>query len=244
LKKLTSDKDNATYQNDLASAYNCLAILQKNHLRDYDSAKANYEKAIAIRKQLPKDNPKYQNDLANTYNNLADLQKDNLGEYELSKSNYEKAIEIREQLPKDNPEYQNDLANAYNNLAILLNKQKKYESAELNINSAIAIHQRLSDLNPKFLIDFLNSKYLLASIYVSRRKTNTLLKAHEILDEIKPLAEKCLSDNPNDSRAQTLNKNINNLADLRVKAERIYKGCIIFLVIAIILTAILWYVLR
>jgi tetratricopeptide (TPR) repeat protein len=198
LKKLTSDKDNATYQNDLASAYNCLAILQKNHLRDYDSAKANYEKAIAIRKQLP----------------------------------------------KDNPEYQNDLANAYNNLAILLNKQKKYESAELNINSAIAIHQRLSDLNPKFLIDFLNSKYLLASIYVSRRKTNTLLKAHEILDEIKPLAEKCLSDNPNDSRAQTLNKNINNLADLRVKAERIYKGCIIFLVIAIILTAILWYVLR
>ena len=198
LKKLTSDKDNATYQNDLASAYNCLAILQKNHLRDYDSAKANYEKAI----------------------------------------------EIGEQLPKDNPEYQNDLANAYNNLAILLNKQKKYESAELNINSAIAIHQRLSDLNPKFLIDFLNSKYLLASIYVSRRKTNTLLKAHEILDEIKPLAEKCLSDNPNDSRAQTLNKNINNLADLRVKAERIYKGCIIFLVIAIILTAILWYVLR
>ena len=244
LKKLTSDKDNATYQNDLASAYNCLAILQKNHLRDYDSAKANYEKAIAIRKQLPKDNPIYQNDLANTYNNLADLQKDNLGEYELSKSNYEKAITIRVQLPKDNPEYQNDLANAYNNLAILLNKQKKYESAELNINSAIAIHQRLSDLNPKFLIDFLNSKYLLASIYVSRRKTNTLLKAHEILDEIKPLAEKCLSDNPNDSRAQTLNKNINNLSDLRVKAERIYKGCIIFLVIAIILTAILWYVLR
>ncbi len=290
LKKLTSDKDNATYQNDLASAYNCLAILQKNHLRDYDSAKANYEKAIAIRKQLPKDNPQYQNDLANTYNNLANLQKDNLGEYELSKSNYEKAITIRvqlpkdnpeyqndlantyndlailqrkhlgdydsakanyekaiaiqEQLPKDNPEYQNDLANAYNNLAILLNKQKKYESAEMNINSAIAIHQRLSDLNPKFLIDFLNSKYLLASIYVSRRKTNTLLKAHEILDEIKPLAEKCLSDNPNDSRAQTLNKNINNLSDLRVKAERIYKGCIIFLVIAIILTAILWYVLR
>ena len=244
LKKLTSDKDNATYQNDLASAYNCLAILQKNHLRDYDSAKANYEKAIAIRKQLPKDNPQYQNDLANTYNNLANLQKDNLGEYELSKSNYEKAITIRVQLPKDNPEYQNDLANAYNNLAILLNKQKKYESAELNINSAIAIHQRLSDLNPKFLIDFLNSKYLLASIYVSRRKTNTLLKAHEILDEIKPLAEKCLSDNPNDSRAQTLNKNINNLSDLRVKAERIYKGCIIFLVIAIILTAILWYVLR
>ena len=290
LKKLTSDKDNATYQNDLASAYNCLAILQKNHLRDYDSAKANYEKAIAIRKQLPKDNPKYQNDLANTYNNLADLQKDNLGDYDSAKvnyekaiaiqeqlpkdnpeyqndlagayhnlailqrkhlgdydsakANYEKAIEIGEQLPKDNPEYQNDLANAYNNLAILLNKQKKYESAELNINSAIAIHQRLSDLNPKFLIDFLNSKYLLASIYVSRRKTNTLLKAHEILDEIKPLAEKCLSDNPNDSRVQTLNKNINNLSDLRVKAERIYKGCIIFLVIAIILTAILWYVLR
>jgi tetratricopeptide (TPR) repeat protein len=193
---------------------------------------------------LPKDNPEYQNDLANTYNDLAILQRKHLGDYDSAKANYEKAIEIGEQLPKDNPEYQNDLANAYNNLAILLNKQKKYESAELNINSAIAIHQRLSDLNPKFLIDFLNSKYLLASIYVSRRKTNTLLKAHEILDEIKPLAEKCLSDNPNDSRAQTLNKNINNLADLRVKAERIYKGCIIFLVIAIILTAILWYVLR
>jgi tetratricopeptide (TPR) repeat protein len=244
LKKLTSDKDNATYQNDLASAYNCLAILQKNHLRDYDSAKANYEKAIAIRKQLPKDNPQYQNDLANTYNDLAILQRKHLGDYDSAKANYEKAIEIGEQLPKDNPEYQNDLANAYNNLAILLNKQKKYESAELNINSAIAIHQRLSNLNPHFLVDFLGSKVILASIYKSRGNPSSIRKTVEILFEIKPLAEKCLSDNPYDSRAQTLNKNINNLADLRVKAERIYKGCIIFLVIAIILTAILWYVLR
>ena len=286
LKKLTSDKDNATYQNDLASAYNCLAILQKNHLRDYDSAKANYEKAIAIRKQLPKDNPQYQNDLANTYNNLANLQKDNLGEYELSKSNYEKAITIRvqlpkdnpeyqndlantyndlailqrkhlgdydsakanyekaieigEQLPKDNPEYQNDLANAYNNLAILLNKQKKYESAELNINSAIAIHQRLSNLNPHFLVDFLGSKVILASIYKSRGNPSSIRKTMEILFEIKPLAEKYLSDNPSDKRIQGIINNINNLLEL----DKGKKGCIILLVAAIILAAILWYVLR
>ncbi|MBO7463090.1 MAG: tetratricopeptide repeat protein, partial [Bacteroidales bacterium] len=99
-------KDNPENQNELATAYYNLEVLQIEHLGDYDSAKSNYEKAIAIREQLPKDNPEYQNALARVYNNLADLQEEHLNDYNSAKSNFATAITIREQLPKDNPEYQ------------------------------------------------------------------------------------------------------------------------------------------
>ena len=284
LNKLSSDKDNAKYQNYLASAYNNLANLQENHLGDYASAKSNFEKAIAIGEQLPKGNPEYQDVLAalydnlaslqkdylgdynsakanyekaivickklskgipkyqvvlaSTYNNLASLQRDHFADYESAKSNYDKALKIYKKIPKANSEIQNNLASTYANFARLLNIQKEYDSAELNIKSAIAIRQRLSNLNPRFLVDFLGSKVILASIYKSRGNPSSIRKTMEILFEIKPLAEKYLSDNPSDKRIQGIINNINNLLD---KGK---KGCIILLVAAIILAAILWYVLR
>ena len=92
--------------------------LHKYHLGDFDSAKANYEKAIAIGELLPKDNPEYQNDLASSYKNLANLQQNHLGDYYSAKANYEKAIAILHKLPQT-PETLNNLANIYNNLANL-----------------------------------------------------------------------------------------------------------------------------
>ena len=89
--------DNSYYQDGLASAYNGLAYLLKDHFKDYQMAKENYYKAIEIWEQLPKDNPEYQNGLASAYLNLAVLQADKLKDYISAKESYNKAIEIGEE---------------------------------------------------------------------------------------------------------------------------------------------------
>ena len=161
---LPFNKDNSELQNDLASAYNNIAIIQKDYLRDYESAKSNCENAIAIRERLPKDNPKYQNGLANSYNNLASLLQDNLGDYELAKSTIEKTIVIYERLPKDNPEYLRGLAKAYNNLTLSLQYIGDYKSAKSNCENAIAIGEQLPKDNSEYQNDLVWMYINLANI--------------------------------------------------------------------------------
>jgi len=196
-------KDNPEYQNDLASAYNNLAILQKDHLGDYNSAKSNYEKAIAIYEH------EYQNDLASTYYTLADLQNYNLEDYDSAKSNYEKAIAIYEQLPKDNPEYQNVLAGVYNNLAYTYDKLKEYDKAIESINTAIDIAYQLKETDSKYLIGWLTCRHSWAEIKFNNGKD--LNEVKNILAEIKPLAQQCLKDNPDDEWTKTVNDDIADL---------------------------------
>ncbi len=149
--KVEKEPDNPEYQNDLASAYNNLANMQKDYLNDYASAEENYKKAISIMERLPENNPEYQNDLASAYNNLATMQCDNLNDYASAEENYKNAISIRERLPENNPEYQNDLASAYNNLAVMQRMNlNDYVSAEENYKKAISIMERLPEDNPEY----------------------------------------------------------------------------------------------
>ncbi len=165
LNKIASSKDNPEYQNDLALAYNDLATLQQNHLGDYNSAKSNYEQAIAIQEQLPKDNPEYQNDLATTYHRLAYLQIMHLGDYSSAESNNQKAIIIGEQLPNDKPEYQNNLADAYYNLALLQQVHLcDYDSAKSNYEKSIAIREQLPKDNPEYQNDLARAYNNLANL--------------------------------------------------------------------------------
>ena len=208
-------KDNPEYQNYLAMAYNNLAILQKDHLGEYPSAESNYQNAIEIREKLPKDNPVYQNDLAWAYNGIADLLKnDYFKGYVSAKENYQKFIKVSEQLPKDNPEYQYTLATAYNNYAYeVLRKEriKDFEAAKEYCNKAIEITKQLSIINPEqYQIHLLNYKHSLAEICFDNNEIET---AKSILDEIKPLAEKCLVEKPFDSLTQKVNNVINELLE-------------------------------
>ena len=203
-------KENPVYHNGLATTYNSLAILQQNHLGDYSSSEGNYQKAIAFLEQLPKENPEYQYGLAGTYNNLANLQQDHLGDYSTSETNWKKAIAIFEQLPKENPEYQNGLAMAYNGLAYCYDAQNKYKEAVSMIETAINIAKDLSEKDSKYLINWVGFMHSLAEIVFNN---NEVERAKEILDEIKPLAEKCLADNPNDSWAQTVYNDIIELLE-------------------------------
>ncbi len=203
-------KENPEYQNDLAGTYYGLANLQQYHLEDYSSLESNYQKAIAILEQLPKENPQYQNDLANAYINLAYLLQDHLGDFFSSESNYQKAIAIFEQLPKENPQYQSDLAKAYNGLAYCYDAQNKYKEAVSMVETAINIAKDLSEKDSKYLIDWVGFKHSLAEIVFNNSEVE---RAKEILDEIKPLAEKCLADNPNDSWTQTVHNDIIELLE-------------------------------
>ena len=206
-------EDNPEYQDDLAKTYYNLALLQQNYYRAYDLAKEYYHKAIAIWEKLQKCNPKYQNELATAYYNFAILQDVHLQVYDIAKVNYEKSIKLREKLPKDNPKYQIDLANAYNNLAYLLHNDhfKDLKSAKEYCHKAIEIAQRLTEQNPaEYLIYLLNRKHSLAEICLDN---NEIEVAKSILDEIKPQAEKCLAENPNDEYTKELNDAVAELLE-------------------------------
>ncbi|MBP5502563.1 MAG: tetratricopeptide repeat protein [Bacteroidales bacterium] len=197
-----------SYKIIITISYFFLGFLQEDHLKDYDSAKSNYKKAIAIGEQLPKGNPEYQIILASAYYFLANLQEDHLGDYNSAKSNYEKAITILEKLPKDHLEYQNSLAGSYNKLAYTYDKLKEYDKAIESINTANDIAFQLKETDSKYLIDWINYRHSLAEIKFNNGKDLDEVKS--ILAEIKPLAQQCLKDNPNDKRT-TLNDDIDDL---------------------------------
>ncbi len=203
-------KETIQYQNNLAGAYSNLANFQQYLLGDYSLSESYYKKAIEIGEQLPKVNPEYQNDLARAYICFANLQKNHLEDYASSESNYKKAIEIHEQLPDENPEYQNDLATAYNQLAYCYDAQKKYKEAVSTVEKAIDIAKALSEKESKYLIDWISYRHSLAEIVFNN---NGVERAKEILTEIKPIAEKCFAEHPNDRWTQTVNNSINELLE-------------------------------
>lgn len=202
-------KNNPEYQDSLAIAYYNLADLQISILNDYKSAESNYKKSIEIGKELPKENLKYQNDLANAYYNLANLQSVYLNDYKSVETNYKNAIEIQEQL-HENPVYQNSLALTYNNLALFYkSKLKDNEAAETYFKKAIGTEKTLLEVNRKlYLINWVGYKYRLADLYFDIEKEGL---AKSILEEIKPIAEECLAENPNDKDTKKVNDWINDL---------------------------------
>lgn len=201
--------NNPKYQNKLASVYFNLAYLQENSLNDYKSAESNYKKAIAIGKELPKDNPKYQYQLSKAYHNFAYLQKNHLNDDKSAEINYKKDIEIEVNLPKD-PKYQNSLALSYTSFALLQQDNlKNYGLAEAYFKKAIDTEEPLLEVNRKlFLINWVEYKYRLAKLYFY---TDKVEPAKSILEEIKPLAEECLAENPNDTDTKKVNNWINVL---------------------------------
>ena len=202
-------KDNPDHQFRLAAAYYNLAGLQADHLTDYESAETNYKKSIDIKEQLPKNNPEYQWWLAAAYHNLAELQKNQLNDDKSAEINYKKDLEIEENLPK-NPVYQDSLALTYNDLALLYKDNlKKNESAEAYFKKAIETEEPLLEVSRKlFLINWVKYKYRLANLYFDNDKVEP---SKSILEEIKPLAEECLAENPNDEDTKKLNSWINDL---------------------------------
>ncbi len=164
--KLKTEPKDVDSLEGLSAAYNNLAILQKNQLNDYKSAKNNYNKAIGIDKRILQisDTLKYQNFLATDYNNLAILQKNHLNDPESAENNFKEAIKIREKITQqsDAPEYLNDLAGSYYNLANLQkNRLNDSASAEDNYNKAIEIGERIRKTdNPKAeYLDLLAAAY-------------------------------------------------------------------------------------
>lgn len=200
---------NSEYQDSLAMAYYNLANLQMDQLKDFVSAETNYKESIEIRERLPKDNPEYQYWLANAYHRLAILQKNHSNDDKSAEINYKKSIEIQEQLSK-NPVYQDSIALTYSNLAHLYQYNlSDNDSAETYFKKAIETEEPLVEVNRKlFLINWVRYKYRLAKLYFDIEKVEP---AKSILEEIKPLAQECLTKNPNDEDTKDVKDWINNL---------------------------------
>ena len=195
-------------QRNLAISYRNLANLQEK-LKKYTSAQEYYNKAIEIQEKLPKDNPDYQYDLASSYKKLAILQENKLQDYQSAFDNYKKAIIIGEKLSKDNPDYQNKLAGSYNTLAYCYDKLKNYDDAIKSVTTAIEIAANLKDKDSKYLIDWVGYSHSLCEIKFNNGKDLDEVKS--TLLKIKPLAQKCLDDNPDDEWTKQTNNDIDEL---------------------------------
>ena len=202
--------NNQEHLNDLAWTYHHLAnLLSNNYFNDYELAENCFQKAISIWEKLAQENSSYLNNLSSAYNDFAQLQHTVLN-FQSAKDNFDKAIFIMEQQSKDNPDYQSELASSYNKLAYLLKDGfNDYDTAKDICNKAIEISRQLSIANPdKYLNHWINYIHSLAEIYFD---TNQIESAKSILSEIKPQAEKCLAENPDDNLTKSVNDNINEL---------------------------------
>ncbi len=70
---------------------------------------------------------------------------------------------------------------------------------------AIDIANVLSTNDSKYLIDWIGYNHSLAEIVYNN---NEIDRAREILNEIKPMAEKCLTENPDDKWTRQVNNEI------------------------------------
>ena len=233
-------KDKTEYQNMLAQAYYRYALLLLVP-EEHEAAEANVKSAITISTNKLSDWDEREGafEFASVCYNF--FRHDSLQEdTDLARVNSEKAIEIGEQLPKDKTEYQRMLAQAYYKYAVLLLGAREYEAAEANVKSAITIFKPLTDSNPEYSIDLLKCNCVLVDTYNKRGK---LKKAKKILDGIKTQAEKCLSDNPNDSIAQKVNEYIKfQLNDiLKTRIWYIIIAIVTAIIIAAIIQLCIWF---
>ena len=132
----------------LAKAYENLASVQSEQLRDYDSALKNYNHAIVIKKQLPQRKHYYRYGLALSYWNLAVLQKNKLQDYSAAFESFSKSLDILIKLPEKKLEYQNRLAGAYMALADIMRSDRysspDYVSAQEYYVNAIGIFGKIA----------------------------------------------------------------------------------------------------
>ena len=103
----------------------------------------------------------------------------------------------------DKPDFWNLLASAYNDLASLQKDQRKYQSAIKNCKKAIEIVDKIKETNLDYFVDWMVSKNLLADLYIATDHPN---EAREIVNEIKPIAEKLLKEYPKNDHLQNTNE--------------------------------------
>lgn len=223
------NSNNLEYQNDLASLYINLANLQKDLLKKYEKAFANYQQAIGICERLPQNNHLFQQNLINAYNNFALLQSDIFQNFKLAKSNYQKAIKIAKKLPKDNSIYQNLLSMLFNNIATLQKDHlKDFKNAEFNFKKAIKICEKLPK-NAQYQNDLAGMFYNLAKLQHEDLKKFKL--AEENYQKAIELREQLEKENPafqNDLACSCYNIAILQHNDLKnyLSAEAYYKKAI------------------
>ena len=111
----------------------------------YKKAKREYEKAIAILRELKSTKPEVVKYLARAHYNLGTLLADKSEEFDAAKKEFEEAIRIFYEAIKIEPklamELAMELAMAHNNLGASLCELKKYKAAKNEFEEAISINK-------------------------------------------------------------------------------------------------------
>ncbi|CAF1343979.1 unnamed protein product [Rotaria magnacalcarata] len=126
LETASSDKDRATYYNQLGTVY--------KNIGEYSKALSSYEQSLEIGKIVhPPNHP----DVATSYNNIGEVYH-YIGEYSKALANYERSLEIREiALP---PNYL-DMAESYNNIGSVYHSMGECSKALSNYKRSLKIYK-------------------------------------------------------------------------------------------------------
>ena len=158
-----------------------------------DEARAHYEEALKIRRQLADKNPDaYLPYVATTLNNLGNLDsaQNRLDE---ARAHHEEALKIRRQLANKNPDvYLPDLAMTLNNLGNLDSFRNRLGEARAHYEEALKVYRELAEKNPDaFLSDVATTLNNLGNLDSAQNRLGEA-RAHyeEALKVCRELAEK------------------------------------------------------
>ena len=190
--------------------------LQKiNH---FTQAEAEFNEALAIRRQLADNNPDaYLPYVAHTLNNLANLHSDT-NRHQEAEEEYNEALTIRRQLAEKNPDaYLPDVATTLNNLALLHSDTNRHQEAEEEYNEALTIYRQLADNNPDAYLPAVAST--LNNLANLHKVTNRHQEAEAEHNEALTIRRQLADNNP-DAYLPDLAMTLNNLAALHYETNR------------------------
>ena len=160
---------------------NNLGILYSDNQR-FAEAKAAYDEALTIRRQLAQQNPlAYLPNVAMTLNNLGLLYSDTSRPKQAEEA-YDEGLGIYWGLAKVNPAtYLPYVATTLNNLAVLYGANKRFAEAEAAFDGALTIRQQLAQQNPSaYLPHVATTLNNLANLYSNTSRPE---RADEAYDE-------------------------------------------------------------
>ena len=166
-------KSPETYKKYLAGSYNSLGRFY-TQMGKYPKAESFFDKAIAIRKELPQGNSLGY--LASSYNDIANLYV-NFNRFTEARESYQKAISCYSALNKHSHAYDSHLARILHNLAILDTYEGSYDWAKASYQEAESLYQKLYRKNPSVFIDEMAALYKdMAVLYFDINNDDEALK--------------------------------------------------------------------
>jgi|GEM_PF-5869820 len=196
---------------------NNLGILYSDNQR-FAEAKAAYDEALTIRRQLAQQNPSaYLPNVAATLNNLAVLYSANQ-RFAEAEAAHDEALTIRRQLAQQNPlAYLPNVAMTLNNLGLLYSDTSRPKQAEEAYDEGLGIYWGLAKVNPATYLPYVATTLNnLAVLYGANKR---FAEAEAAFDGALTIRQQLAQQNPS-AYLPHVATTLNNLANLYSNTSR------------------------